>query len=55
MKTERIAKIEKDWKENPRWKNVTRPYTAEEVVNLQGSVTIEHTIAKLTSQKLWDK
>ncbi len=55
MKTERIAKIEKDWKENPRWKNVTRPYSAEEVVNLQGSVTIEHTIAKLTAQKLWDK
>ncbi|WP_421875356.1 isocitrate lyase [Marinoscillum sp.] len=55
MKTERIAKIEKDWKENPRWKDVTRPYTAEEVVNLQGSVTIEHTIAKLTAQKLWDK
>lgn len=55
MKTERIAKIEKDWKENPRWKYVTRPYSAEEVVNLQGSVTIEHTIAKLTAQKLWDK
>lgn len=55
MKTERIAKIEKDWKENPRWNNVSRPYTAEEVVNLQGSVTIEHTIAKLTAQKLWDK
>lgn len=55
MKTERIAKIEKDWKENPRWKDVTRPYTAEEVVNLQGSVTIEHTIARMTSTKLWDK
>ena len=55
MKAERIAKIKKDWAENPRWNGVTRPYTAEEVVNLQGSVKIEHSIARQTAEKLWNK
>ena len=55
MKTERIQKIQKDWDENPRWKNIHRPYTAEEVVNLQGSVPIEHSIARITAEKLWKK
>ncbi|MEQ8580232.1 MAG: isocitrate lyase [Marinoscillum sp.] len=55
MKTERIQKIQKDWDENPRWKNINRPYTAEEVVNLQGSVPIEHSIARITAEKLWKK
>jgi isocitrate lyase len=34
----RAAEIQKDWDTNARWKNVKRPYTAEEVVTLQGSV-----------------
>jgi len=55
MKTERINKIKKDWKENPRWKGVKRPYTAEEVISLQGNIEVEHSIAKATSTKLWDK
>ncbi len=55
MKTERINKIKKDWKENPRWKGVKRPYTAEEVVSLQGNIEVEYSIAKATSKKLWDK
>jgi len=46
--------IEKDWNENPRWKGIKRPYTAEEVVNLKGSVNIEHTLAKNGANKFWD-
>ena len=45
--------IEKDWNENPRWKGIKRPYTAEEVVNLKGSMNIEHTIAKKGAEKFW--
>jgi isocitrate lyase len=47
------AQLEKDWKENPRWKGVTRPYSAKEVVSLRGSLPIEHSIATHTAQKLW--
>ena len=46
--------IRSDWEENPRWKNVKRDYTAEEVVKLSGSVRIEYSLAKQGSEKLWD-
>jgi isocitrate lyase len=48
-----IAEIEKDWAENPRWKNVKRPYSAEDVIRLRGSIAIEHTLARRGSEKLW--
>jgi isocitrate lyase len=48
-----IAETEKDWAENPRWKNVKRPYSAEDVIRLRGSITIEHTLARRGSEKLW--
>ena len=53
-RAEEIARIEKDWAENPRWKNVERPYSAEDVVRLRGSIKIENTIAKRGAEKLWD-
>ncbi|UYQ77954.1 isocitrate lyase [Glutamicibacter sp. JL.03c] len=49
----RIAAIETDWDNNPRWNGVTRDYTAADVVKLQGRVQEEHTLAKRGSQKLW--
>lgn len=42
-----------DWATNPRWKGVTRNYTAHDVVRLRGTVPVEHSIAKLGAQKLW--
>ena len=36
-RNERVEALKKDWAENPRWKGIERPYTAEEVVKLQGS------------------
>lgn len=51
---EEIARLEKDWAENPRWKNVKRTFTAEDVVRLRGSVQVEHTLAKKGSEKLWN-
>ena len=51
---EQIDAIKRDWAENPRWKNVRRPYTAEEVVALRGSIVPENTIAKRGAAKLWE-
>jgi len=48
-----IIEMERDWLENPRWKGVERPYDAHEVVRLRGSVTIEHTLARMGAEKLW--
>jgi isocitrate lyase len=49
-----VARIKKDWAENPRWKGVTRTYTAEDVVRLRGSIKRENTIARRGAEKLWD-
>ncbi|NEZ03757.1 isocitrate lyase [Wenzhouxiangella sp. XN201] len=48
-----IIEMERDWLENPRWKGVKRPYDANEVLRLRGSVTIEHTLARMGAEKLW--
>ena len=50
---QQIQALEKDWAENPRWKGVKRPYTAEEVVKLRGSIIPENTIARRGAEKLW--
>lgn len=51
----RTQELITDWLTNARWKGVERPYSAEEVVKLQGSYKIEHSIAKLGAEKLWKK
>jgi len=49
-----IEQLERDWRGNPRWQGITRPYSAADVVRLRGSVQIEYTLAKLGAQRLWD-
>jgi isocitrate lyase len=43
-----------DWETNPRWRGVRRAYTAEDVVRLRGSLQIEHTLARVGAERLWD-
>ena len=53
-KQEKINQLVSDWTINPRWAAVERTYTAEEVVTLAGTVNIEHSLAKLGAERLWD-
>jgi len=46
--------IQSDWDSNPRWKNVKRGYSADDVVRLSGSIAIEHSLAHQGATKLWD-
>jgi isocitrate lyase len=56
MKTEeRIQQLITDWTTNPRWKGIERPYTAEKVIELQGSYQIEYSIARRGAEILWNK
>ena len=48
-----IAQIKKDWSDLPRWQGVQRPYSAEDVYRLRGSVAIEYTLARRGAEKLW--
>lgn len=54
MFKERVEQIQKDWDTNPRWNGIKRPYSAEDVVRLRGSIDIEYTFANIGSKKLWE-
>ena len=39
-RTQQIEELQKEWTQ-PRWEGIRRPYSAEEVVKLRGSVNPE--------------
>ena len=49
-----IAALENQWRSNPRWQGIKRPFKAEDVVRLRGTVQVEHTLARLGAERLWD-
>jgi isocitrate lyase len=49
-----IAALENQWRSNPRWQGIIRPYKAEDVVRLRGTVQVEHTLARLGAERLWE-
>jgi isocitrate lyase len=53
MKNERIEKLQESWELDTRWKGIIRPYSAEDVIRLRGSIDIEHTLARRGAEKLW--
>lgn len=48
------SELNEYWKNDPRWKGITRAYTAEDVIKLRGSVQIKYTLAENGAKKLWD-
>ena len=48
------ANIEREWRTSPRWDGITRPYTAADVERLRGSFQIEHSVARLGAERLWN-
>ncbi|MFL6560138.1 MAG: isocitrate lyase, partial [Bacillus sp. (in: firmicutes)] len=53
MTNSRVEQLQESWEMDSRWKGITRPYTAEDVIKLRGSIDIEHTLARKGSEKLW--
>ena len=49
-----VGELETNWNGNLRWKGIKRPYTAEDVVRLRGSIQIEYTLARLGAERLWN-
>src|SRR5215471_12362434 len=37
-----------------RWDGIERPYTSEDVERLRGTVHVEHTLARLGAERLWE-
>src|ERR1700737_5510378 len=50
---DKMKEADHDWDNNPRWKGVTRNYRVSDVRRLQGSVIIEHTMARRGAERLW--
>ncbi len=50
---EQIKTLEEKWAQDGRWLGIERPYSAEEVLKLRGSIEIEHTLAKRGAARLW--
>ncbi len=53
MKQQFIAELERRWATSPRWAGIARPYTAEDVWRLKGSLDIAYTLAEVGAAKLW--
>lgn len=51
---EQVAELEHDWATNPRWTDVERTYTAEDVVRLRGSMLESYTVSHAMSDRLWE-
>jgi len=57
MNTERnyeINELQTRWETEPRWDGIERPYTAEDVIKLRGSVKVKHTLAEMGAERLWN-
>ncbi|USK59062.1 isocitrate lyase [Peribacillus asahii] len=54
MREERAKQLQQSWENDARWKGITRPYSAEDVIKLRGSIDIEHTLARRGAEKLWN-
>jgi isocitrate lyase len=51
--SEQASQLRSQWQADPRWADVERTYSAEDVIRLRGSVHEEHTLARLGAERLW--
>ena len=42
------------WNDSQRWHGIARPYSKEDVERLRGSVQVEHTLARMGAERLWE-
>lgn len=50
---EKARQLQESWEKDERWKGIRRPYSAEDVLKLRGSIEIEYTLAKRGAEKFW--
>jgi isocitrate lyase len=53
MSTSTASKMNHQWQSDARWNGILRPYSGEDVARLQGSIHVEHTLARLGAERLW--
>ena len=50
---EDIQHLKHLWQNDPRWTGISRPYTAEEMLKLRGTLKVWHTFAQAGAERLW--
>ena len=45
--------LEMTWNTDRRWQGIERPYSADDVIKLRGSVQLEYTLARRGADRLW--
>ena len=50
----RVNELSRQWEMDPRWDGISRNYTPEDVLRLQGSLVVENTLARVGAEKLWN-
>lgn len=50
----RVERLAQDWQQNPRWRGITRPYSAEDVIRIRGSYDFSYPVAERGARKLWE-
>jgi isocitrate lyase len=53
IRDQHVETLAASWMVDSRWHGIERPYTAQDVIRLRGSVLIEHTLARMGAQRLW--
>ncbi len=48
------ADLRQDWDQDPRWSGIQRTYTAGDVLRLRGTIPVEHSLARLGAERLWE-
>ncbi|OON41598.1 isocitrate lyase [Izhakiella australiensis] len=51
-RTQQIAQLNNEWQQ-ARWQGITRPYSAEQVISLRGSLNPACTLAEQGANRLW--
>src|ERR1700739_2643673 len=46
--------LERWWLSDPRCRGITRPYRSADVERLRGSIAVEHTLARIGAERLWN-
>jgi len=53
VQPDEVVECSECWERDPRWKGIVRPYTAEEVLKLRGTLCMSHTFAEVGAKRLW--
>jgi isocitrate lyase len=53
-RTQSVNELERSWKNDLRWKGIVRPYSARDVDRLRGTIQLDHSIARMGAERLWN-